>query len=627
MQPFWPSEAHHTCTECALHKDRQQVVPGMLGKHYDGVFLLGEAPGPQEDREGVPWIGPAGDYLMDLLERNGLHREMLYMGNVAKCWPHVSYQDRGRTRTKTKPPKLTEMRACVDVWLLEELRAHKPHTIITLGGNAVKPFMKKAIGQIHGRAFEIDIEGYGKVKLIPLYHPSAKLHNEAMEVPIEEDFARLPDLLGMKAEDPTDKEASYVWIRRHDSIEPILEALRQPLISIDSETYMEQDITVKGGALHPSHVRLLGMSVSTAPGNGYYVDGWHPEIDRVVLATKLALHNPTQVKIIWNAGYDLEVFHSPGAVRVYDGMLMAYVLGWPKLKLEECVGSILRLNKVDLKEHMANENDRQFKLGVRAMSKLVEKAGLEDRKFLKKDQVVRHPKIKRIQYLPAPLRAFYGAEDTDMALRLTQIATARLQDDPDLWRIFSEIEMPMVPDVMEMTRVGMGVDHEVLDDIEREIAPRIEQADAKCQTAVGKEGLAWLETKSQAAAKAHWFNPGSSEQLGMLLYDYFKLPVVHRSKETGAPSSDELAIAELSETHPEYDGLWEPLLLRRELTKIQSTYIVGIRKRICRHCGRLHTNLKQFGADTGRMASADPNLQNIPTQRSLGRRVREALTV
>ena len=281
MKPLW-FEEESTCIACPLHVGRKNVVPGVLGSLYDGVFLVGEAPGPEEDHRGVPWIGPAGQFLQELLENSGLNRDMFYMVNITKCWPHVVYTEGGRVHEKTIAPKAKWALICLDRWFMQELARLKPHTLVLLGSSALKPIMGASarIGAQHGRVFEKELIGYGRVKVIPLYHPAAKMHQPALESTIRDDFAALPGLLDSSPEPDRGHATQYTWIRRHQSPEPFLEILKAPVVSIDTETYMEDDM------VHASHARLLGISVSDGPGSAAYIDSFHKDFGRLLTKVK-----------------------------------------------------------------------------------------------------------------------------------------------------------------------------------------------------------------------------------------------------------------------------------------------------------------------------------------------------
>ena len=568
------------CTDCALSKMRTNVVPGALGERYDGVFIVGEAPGPDENERGFPFVGPSGRSMGEMLQEHGLHRSMFFFTNVAKCWPHVMGP---KGRWQTIPPKIEEIRACFPRWFLQELHKLKPHTIVSLGGNALQAFLPGGkIGNVHGRTLNCIIDDYGEVKLIPLYHPAAAMHNPDLDVKVRADFAALPELLGAEAERDESEDADYTWVQTDAEANEMIEVIRQDGVSLDTETY-EEDPPV-----HQSHAQLLGMGASLVAGTGWYIDSWHPLFAKAVSSARWALMQPNLVQILWNAAYDLEVLGVRHPEVVHDGMLMYFLLEEPLVALEICVWQILHIAKL-------TGTETKKKHGARFM-----------------------------QDLPPDVRARYGAADPDYAGRLTRLAISRLAALPDLWRVYDEIERPLIPWTMEMTRVGIGLDEAVLDSIKAEVLPALAEADEACRASVGKKDLGKLYKLSEPA-RMQGFNPGSSQQLQFLLFKVLGFKPEKASRTTGAPSADEGTIAALAEKFSDFP-LWEPLLRRRELDKIRGTYVEGLRKRRCTHCGRLHTNLKQHGARTGRYSSADPDLQNIPVQSALGRRIQEALT-
>ena len=209
----------------------------------------------------------------------------------------------------------------------------------------------------------------------------------------------------------------------------------------------------------------------------------------------------------------------------------------------------------------------------------------------------------RIPFSAVPIEraTAYAAEDADCALTLHQILYPKLKQDGNLARVYEAIEMPLVPVLFRMERNGVLLDC----------------AKLEAQShALGKEMLA-IEQKAYEAA-GQPFNLGSPKQIQEILFHKQKLPVKKKTP-SGQPSTDEDVLAELALDHP----LPKLILEHRALSKLKSTYTDKLPKSVNPQTGRVHTTYSQTTAVTGRLASNDPNLQNIPIRTAAGRRIRE----
>ncbi len=179
----------HSCTDCPLHKTRTQAVPGE-GSPHAKVMLVGEGPGFQEDRQGRPFVGPAGQFLNDLLASVGLSREEVYITNMVKCRP-----------PNNRDPFPGEVASC-GKYLDDQVRLIRPHVIIPLGRHAlVNWFPNESISKVRAKPRRM-----GDVTLLPLYHPAAALHNPGLRETIERDFQAVGKLLE-EAPEPAVAEA------------------------------------------------------------------------------------------------------------------------------------------------------------------------------------------------------------------------------------------------------------------------------------------------------------------------------------------------------------------------------------------------------------------------------------
>ena len=197
--------------------------------------------------------------------------------------------------------------------------------------------------------------------------------------------------------------------------------------------------------------------------------------------------------------------------------------------------------------------------------------------------------------------AQYAAAKADCALSLHEILHPRIEQDEKLAFVYGRIEMPLLPVLFRMERHGVLLDKAKLEAQSHEL---------------GKEILA-LEQKAFAAA-GQPFNLGSPKQIQEILFERQKLPVKKKTP-SGQPSTDEDSLAELALDHP----LPKLILEHRALSKLKSTYTDKLPRSVHPETGRVHTTYSQTTAVTGRLASNDPNLQNIPIRTSAGRRIRE----
>ncbi len=172
------------CTRCRLAQTRTQVVFGVGNPRAD-LMLVGEAPGFHEDKQGLPFVGQAGKLLDRLLADIGLSREDVYIANTLKCRPPGN-----------RDPMPDEIEACEPL-LFRQIEAVAPKVIATLGNFATKLLSGRELGitRVHGREQEVMI-GARRVLLYPLYHPAAALYTPSMLAVLEEDFRRIPELLG-----------------------------------------------------------------------------------------------------------------------------------------------------------------------------------------------------------------------------------------------------------------------------------------------------------------------------------------------------------------------------------------------------------------------------------------------
>ena len=179
------------CQQCTLSKTRTTVVPGEGAENADIVFI-GEAPGWHEDKQGRPFVGPAGKFLDDLLGLIGLKRSDVYIANIIKCRP-----------PNNRDPLPPEIGACKK-WLDRQLEIIRPKMIVTLGRYSMaRYFPGQVISKIHGTSKKED-----DIIYFAMYHPAAALHQQKLRQVIEDDMRKIPQVLadGSAAEEKDEKK-------------------------------------------------------------------------------------------------------------------------------------------------------------------------------------------------------------------------------------------------------------------------------------------------------------------------------------------------------------------------------------------------------------------------------------
>jgi len=188
-------EEASTCVRCPLSETRTKVVFGAGNADADLMFV-GEAPGAEEDRQGLPFVGRAGGLLNELLGEIGLSREDVFIANVLKCRPPGN-----------RDPQPLEIESCRP-YLFEQARLIEPRVVCTLGNFATKLLSGSPTGitKVRGTP-QVKALGDRTVFLFPLLHPAAALRTPAMADTLREDFAKLPDLLSGPLPDPPEPPA------------------------------------------------------------------------------------------------------------------------------------------------------------------------------------------------------------------------------------------------------------------------------------------------------------------------------------------------------------------------------------------------------------------------------------
>ena len=182
------------CTQCDLHKSRTNPVVGS-GAHEADILFIGEAPGEEEDKKALPFVGAAGKVLDKMLKHIGLERDDVYIANTIKCRPPGNAD-----------PTEEQKNECLS-YLTRQIEAIDPKVVVCMGNHATKSIFNlfglekklEPISKIHGKLFQADpIMFPNGVKVMPVYHPAAMLHNPPLAQELRKDFKKLKAAIGVK---------------------------------------------------------------------------------------------------------------------------------------------------------------------------------------------------------------------------------------------------------------------------------------------------------------------------------------------------------------------------------------------------------------------------------------------
>jgi DNA polymerase-1 len=341
------------------------------------------------------------------------------------------------------------------------------------------------------------------------------------------------------------------------------------LVAFDTET----------DSLDAMQARIVGLSFSDQVGEACYIPLRHEGVDapaqlpldEVLARLKPWLEDASRPKLGQHIKYDTHVLANHGiAIRGYahDTMLESYVL----------------------------EAHRKHNLGDLAQ-RHVHRSGLSYEDVAGKG-------VQQIPFAQVMVdkAAQYSCEDSDLTLHVHQTLWPRLQAEPALRDIYERFELPTSRVLQRIERNGVLIDKALLQQQSHELGQRIVALEHEAHALAGQP-----------------FNLGSPKQIGEILFNQLKLPIVKKTA-TGAPSTNEEVLEKLAEDYP----LPARILEYRGMAKLKSTYTDKLPLMINPATGRVHTNYAQAVAVTGRLSSNEPNLQNIPVRTAEGRRIREA---
>jgi len=353
------------------------------------------------------------------------------------------------------------------------------------------------------------------------------------------------------------------------------ECVKTGVLAYDSETT----------GLDTLNDKILGFSLSYKKGTGVWVplsagdslfDNYYISKEEAFSELKRLFDNPKITVAMHNAKFDYKILVSNG------------------MKFD---GGRMKCNLVDtLVAAWLMDPDKSFK-----KSHSLENLGMVDLGLIgiEYDDIV--GKKQTFSDVPLETQAQYASEDADFTLQLWQKYEGELKEK-NLWKLFSELEMPLLKVLVDMEVAGIHLDTKALDEYNVELTGKIEDIQNSIYAEVG-----------------HSFNIASPKQLGEVLFEELGYKATKKTK-TGY-STDNSVLEELAVYHP----LCNKIIEFRELSKLQSTYVEALPKLVDSE-SKIHTSFMQTGTATGRLSSTNPNLQNIPVRNEMGRRIRSAFT-
>ncbi len=364
--------------------------------------------------------------------------------------------------------------------------------------------------------------------------------------------------------------ADYQIVADQEGLNQLIAQLQKAsALTLDTETT----------ATDPMQAELVGIALTDSPNQGYYIPilapPGDPKLDAETVLPTLAplLQDPDLPKYGHNIKYDLTVLRRAG-LHVQGVAFDTMIAEWLTNPASKNLGL---------------KNLAWARLG-QSMTPITDLIGT-GKNQLTMDQVT------------VEQAAPYACADVDMTHQLAAVLRAELEER-QLWTVFAEVEIPLIPILAEMEMTGVRLDVEALERMSEGLTTRLNELETEIQEEVG-----------------HSFNVNSTQQLSDALFKTLGLPSqgVRRTK-TGHYSTAASILERLRKHHRVIDLILE----YRKLSKLQSTYVDALPQLVNPETGRIHTSYHQAGTVTGRLSSSDPNLQNIPIRTDIGRQVRGA---
>ncbi len=360
-------------------------------------------------------------------------------------------------------------------------------------------------------------------------------------------------------------EHNYLLIDNINEAQLLCDKLiKEKVVCFDTETT----------GLDPNNSELVGISFAIKPNEAWYVpvpENYH-EAQEIAQVFKPIFHSKEITKVGQNIKYDINIlswYDIQVAGPFFDTMIAHYLL------------------QPDMRHNMDVLSETYLNYKPVSIEELIGKKG-------RNQLSMRNVDIAKVKE--------YAAEDADITLQLKEVFEPKLKET-DTWKLFQEVEMPLVPVLASMESEGIRLDVDALNNFSSQLETEI----AKIQSTIFE--LAEDE-----------FNIASPKQLGEILFEKLVITEKPKKTKTGQYKTGEEILVKLIHRHP----IIEQILEFRSLTKLKSTYVDALPALVNPRDGRIHTSYNQAVAATGRLSSNNPNLQNIPIRTEKGREIRKA---
>ncbi len=583
------------------------------------IALIGERPGKEENRRGIPFVGVSGREMDRYLLRAGIDRSTCYVTNLLKDYIEGD-----------PDPTPDEIKAQEHV-LLEELREVQPAFIGALGRFSVRYFLGDvAMEAVHGIAFTPP--GLNGTAVIPIYHPAGGLYDADIQPFIQDDFLKLGAYASgrLPVRPPTDEHPEPFYVELTDNDAASIRHLVGGVVGVDTEGWEKNPWC---------------LSFSSKPGKGYVI---RAHSKHALRAFQQAILDHDSLVIFHNSLYDIGVLRALGirVPRYTDTIIMSYVLRLEPLGLKPLSFRHLGMKMRAYDDVIAEPSRRlileyltaaskidwgpapeyvEFKAGdakvrkphnlnrrITAILKDVEEKDADPRDRWKKVQPeLRKPAEERLGLPPEPTlddvplsdAIYYAGRDPDATCRLLKVLPERVTEmelDPIL-----EMDLDIVPMVERMQANGILIDPEYFGRLSTEFQAEMNQASHKIYRMVGKQ----INPNSPDQVRPLLFNPTSNGGLGLV-------PTKRTKK--GKESTNDKVLNALAAKHP----VVPVIMSYREYAKLKDSFAKVLPTKMDED-HRIRCTLRITRVTSGRIAASNPNLMAQPARSELALKIRE----
>ena len=558
----WLSRLNFTyCKECTvpttytMNLQPKQVSP--RGPLDAPIVIVGEAPGKEEETDGEVFVGPAGRKLKEFLTGVGLDMDQFYITNTMKCRPQDNRQ-----------PTTEECKKCREKFLKRELLAYPRKLIIPLGNIGYYGVVPKgtATGIMARNGLFEDNEEFN-CQILPCIHPAAILRNPSNDSLMQDVVIKVARFISDGYALAPKKPIVYKHIRD-------LSMLEEFMAEVKDRKQFSTDIETEGFNFQQD--KILCIVFSTQACTAWYLPiieeeqfVWSKDDWKLIQESlRTIFEDPDVSKIGHNFKFDLK--------------FLIYNFGW------QVRG---QLDDTMLMHHLLDENTAH---GLKSLASRFTDMGSYSKELDDAFKAVKRSHIpiedKNYGQVDTKILSEYALADADATYRLYEYFCTQIPEGTKLDYLYHRNVMEVTKALVDMEMVGVRVDMLKLQEYKHLFRSRLDELE-----------------KEVGVYSPEPINLRSVAQLQNFLYELLKFPVL-ATTDKGKPSTDEATLKLLKERviHPVLDLLLD----YREVGKLYSTYVIGLESQVDEN-NRVHTSYLQHGTKTGRLASKEPNLQNI----------------